>query len=322
MPVLPAPPLKPPRFLFNSHLQTIVPSLFRRITFAATSRERIHTTDGDFLDLDWFMQGAEKLVILSHGLEGDSQRPYMKGMAKNLFSAGFDVLAWNYRGCSGEINKALRSYHSGATDDLEVVIKHVLGKEKYKNMHLAGFSLGGNLTLKYLGEKGKEIYPEIKSAVAISVPCDLLASARKLGTRNNFIYQRRFLKSLRNKVRQKQNLFPEESWLRDNRQLHDFFAFDNFYTAPVHGFANAEEYYKACSSKFFLKNITVPALILNAANDPFLTPDCFPVKEASHSDFLFLEIPEQGGHVGFCVNFGNDEYYSENRALEFIGQTK
>ncbi|RYF85185.1 MAG: alpha/beta fold hydrolase [Chitinophagaceae bacterium] len=317
MPVLPTPDLKPPAFLFNQHLETIVPSLFRKVTAPAYVRERITTPDGDFLDLDWSQVGSVKLVILSHGLEGDSQRPYIRGMARTFAAAGYDVLAWNYRGCSGEINRLVRSYHSGATEDLEVVVHRALQKFPYTAITLIGFSLGGNLTLKYLGEKGKNLRPEIKNAITVSVPCDLLGSAKMLGTLNNFVYQRRFLKSLRQKLKQKQLLHPAEESLKNESRLADFFAFDNFYTAPAHGFAGAEAYYKACSSLYFLGTIQIPTLLINAQNDPFLSQSCFPVKEAEKSEFVFLEMPERGGHVGFCSDFRKDIYYSELRALQF-----
>src|SRR5690349_18377924 len=157
----------PPLFLFSPHLETIFPALLRRVDLKSYTRERITTPDNDFLDLDWLKQDSHKLVILSHGLEGNSTRPYIKGMAKALFEEGYDILAWNFRGCSEEMNKQLRFYHSGATDDLDVVVKHAAEK-KYDEIFLVGFSLGGNLTLKYLGEQASS--SKIKKAVAISVP--------------------------------------------------------------------------------------------------------------------------------------------------------
>src|SRR5687767_2598438 len=134
----------PPRFLFSAHLETIYPALIRRVSLQPFTRERIDTPDSDFLDLDWLQQGSEKLVIISHGLEGNSQRAYIKGMAKVFFSNGYDVLAWNFRGCSEEMNRQLRFYHSGATDDLNVVVNHAIDRKHYKNIYLIGFSLGGN----------------------------------------------------------------------------------------------------------------------------------------------------------------------------------
>ena len=144
-------PYTPPRFLFSPHLETIFPALVRRVTLKPYTRERITTPDNDFLDLDWLQQGSDKLIIISHGLEGNTQRAYVKGMAKAFHNRGYDVLAWNFRGCSDEMNRQLRFYHSGATDDLNTVVNHVADKKSYKNITLLGFSLGGNLTLKFLG---------------------------------------------------------------------------------------------------------------------------------------------------------------------------
>ena len=142
----------PPFFLFSPHLETIYPALLRRVTLTAYKRERINTPDDDFLDLDWLQKDSNSVVIISHGLEGNSTRPYMKGMAKALSDGGFDVCALNLRGCSGEMNRQLRFYHSGATDDLHTVVEHVISTKRYRSIYLVGFSLGGNITLKYLGE--------------------------------------------------------------------------------------------------------------------------------------------------------------------------
>ena len=197
MPVIRDPGYRAPYYLFNGHLQTIVPSLLRKTPLPFYERERITLPDADFLDLDWARTGSRQLVIISHGLEGDTSRPYVKGMAAAMNRLGLDALAWNFRGCSGESNRLLRAYHSGATEDLDQVVRHVQQTRSYEHLALVGFSLGGNLTLKYLGEKGTEIDPRIKSAVAISVPCDLQKSAEQLGRLRNRMYQKRFIRSLR-----------------------------------------------------------------------------------------------------------------------------
>ncbi|MEO5603142.1 MAG: alpha/beta fold hydrolase, partial [Cyclobacteriaceae bacterium] len=194
----------PPFFLFTSHLETIYPALLRRVAIIPYTRERIQTPDDDFLDLDWLMKDSDKVVIISHGLEGNSERPYIKGMAKALHDQGFDVVAWNFRGCSNEMNRQLRFYHSGATDDLETVIQHITRHKNYKKIFLVGFSLGGNLTLKYLGER--PVGALIKKAVVFSVPMDLKSSCEKISTPGNRIYSSRFLKSLKKKVIQKSKI--------------------------------------------------------------------------------------------------------------------
>jgi predicted alpha/beta-fold hydrolase len=318
MPLLPNPDIKTSRLLFHGHLETIIPSLFRKVEGTPYQRERIILADGDFLDLDWSATGKPSLAILSHGLEGDTERPYIKGMAKSLNQAGFDVLAWNYRGCSGEPNQTARAYHSGATDDLEAVLQHVWKTQQYEHMALVGFSLGGNITLKYVGEQSNRLDPRIKSAVGISVPCDLEAGAIHLGKLQNRIYLRRFLKSLRTKLLRKQAALPEHFRHTDYRHLQDFFAFDDFYTGPAHGYKDALTYYRSCSSRQYISGITIPTLLLNALNDPFLPAECYPETEALQNPNLHLEIPARGGHVGFCLDFRKDQYYSEERTVAFL----
>lgn len=305
----------PPFFLFNPHLETIFPAIFRNVTLHPYTRERIETPDDDFLDLDWLQQGYGKVAIISHGLEGNSQRPYIKGMAKALHQMGWDVVAWNFRGCSGEMNRQRRFYHSGATDDLHTVIEHVIQKKKYDSIFLIGFSLGGNVTLKYLGERDAESV--IKKAVVFSVPMDLRTSCEKISLPGNRIYSFRFLKSLKNKVvtkaRQRKDL--DTSALARIKTLMEF---DDCYTAPLHGFKNAVDYYEQCSSIRFVKDIRTPTLIINTSNDPFLSPECFPAALLENHRFVKLQILPRGGHVGFTQFNKNGLYWSEQRALEFL----
>jgi uncharacterized protein len=304
-----------PSLLFNSHLQTIYPSLLRKISVAYL-RERIPTPDHDFLDVDWLTKQSRKLVIISHGLEGNSKRPYVAGMANYFFNNGFDVLAWNYRGCSEEMNQQLRFYHSGATDDLDTIVEHAVQKG-YDHINLLGFSLGGNLTLKYAGEQSEKINSKIKKAVAFSVPLNLHSSCIALSKPSNWIYAQRFLKSLKKKIidKAKQKTEIDISPLSKIKTRIDF---DDHYTAPLHGFENAIDYYKKCSSLYFLNNIKIPTLVVNAANDPFLNQDCFPIKQLKDHEHVRLEIPNQGGHCGFALFNQNGVYWSEQRALAFI----
>jgi uncharacterized protein len=307
----------PPKFYFNSHVETILPAIFRRVKFLPYQRERITTPDDDFLDIDWLKQSADKLVIISHGLEGNSQKPYVRGMAKAFYDNGYDIAAWNYRGCSGEINKQLRFYHSGATDDLNLIVQHAI-KEGYKNIQLVGFSLGGNITLKYVGEMNSNLAGEIKNIVAISVPLNLHSSCIKLTKRENMVYAKRFLRGLKSKVRQKAKLMPDLLSIKGLNKLETLMAFDDAYTAPIHGFKNAVDYYTKCSALFFLKDITTPTLIVNALNDPFLTEDCYPAEELEAHPFVTLETPTYGGHVGFTALNKQKLYWSEKRAVAFI----
>ncbi|MDP4679891.1 MAG: alpha/beta fold hydrolase, partial [Cyclobacteriaceae bacterium] len=196
MPVIEQSSYKKPAILFTRHLETIVPGLFRKIeTPFPYQRERITTPDNDFLDLDWIRRDNDKLIVISHGLEGDSTRPYIKGMVNAFSNANWDTLAWNLRGCSGELNHTHRFYHSGATDDLETVVKHAVAKG-YKTIVLTGFSLGGNVTLKYLGESATQKFEEIKGAVVFSVPLDLAGCSKEIDLPHNILYSRRFLRTL------------------------------------------------------------------------------------------------------------------------------
>jgi len=299
---------KRPYFLFNKHLETIYPALFRRVKLPPLKRERIVTPDDDFLDLDWLTHNNSRLVIISHGLEGNSSRAYIKGMAKVFSDNNYDVLAWNYRGCGDEMNKNLRFYHSGATDDLGFVVDHA--KKKYDSIFLVGFSLGGNITLKYLGESESQ---KVKGAAVFSVPLNLKSSCEKISRPENFIYSKRFLKSLKKKIIDKAKLMPGID-ISDINKTPDLKTFDDRYTAPLHGFKDAVHYYESCSSLYFLKDITVPTLIVNAKNDPFLSEDCYPVID---NPFITFETPEHGGHVGFAAFGQNGLYWSELRALRF-----
>ncbi len=283
----------------------------------AYERERIETPDGDFLDLDWARVGADRVVVISHGLEGSTDRAYVRGMARALNRHAWDALAWNLRGCSGEPNRLLRLYHSGATEDLDAVVQHAL--RHYDHVALVGFSLGGNMTLKYLGERGDAVDARVRRAVAFSVPVDLAASSVRLGAWENGLYMRYFLRSLRRKVRAKASRFPGEIDAAGLRRIRDFRGFDDRYTAPLHGFEDAEDYWRRSSSRPFLSAIRTPTLLVNAADDPFLAPACYPIDIARESERLRLEIPAHGGHVGF-VCFGEDgAFWSERRAAEFLG---
>ncbi|MEM6523734.1 MAG: alpha/beta fold hydrolase [Bacteroidota bacterium] len=309
---------KRPSFYFHPHIETIAPALTRKIKdFSYSERKRINTPDDDFLDLDLVNDGNESVVILSHGLEGNSTRPYIKGMARALSKAGFDVVAWNYRGCSEEINRQLRFYHSGATDDLQLIIDFAI-ESGYQSIHLIGFSLGGNITLKYMGEQGIHVNSYIQSAVAFSVPLDLHTSCIQISKPGNFLYAKRFLKNLKAKVKAKAQVMPDKIDTRPLPKLKALIDFDDCYTAPIHGFKDAVTYYHKCSSIRFVDNIRVPSLIVNALNDPFLSKECYPVSRFNDHDYVTFETPQQGGHVGFTEFKTDGIFWSEKRAVNFI----
>jgi predicted alpha/beta-fold hydrolase len=302
-----------PFFLFSGHLETIYPAILRDVNLTY-ERERITTSDNDFLDLDWVKKQSKKLVIISHGLEGNSTRAYVKGMARALSLKGFDILAWNFRGCGDEMNRQLRFYHSGATDDLDAVVRHGIDRG-YSEIFLIGFSLGGNLTLKYLGER--QAHNPIVKAAVFSTPLDLYTSCLKISKPSNQIYARRFLTSLKQKILCKSALVAGLD-LKGLEQISTILEFDDRYTAPLHGFQDALDYYKKCSSINFLESIGIPTLIVNAQNDPFLSELCYPVTECKCHRYIKFENPRHGGHVGFAQFNKNGLYWSEERALSFF----
>lgn len=307
-----------PLGLRNGHLSTIYPTLFRRVGSQGIEEERLELKDGDFLDLDWSIRGNERLAIIGHGLEGESKAKYIRGMSLALQRRNWDTLAWNCRGCSGEPNRLLRSYHSGVSEDLESVVLHALSHSRYREIALIGFSLGGNIVLKYLGEKGSQTPEEIISAVAFSAPCDLTSSSLRLGDFDNRIYMSRFMEDLKKKVIQKNESFPGHLDLSGLEKIKTFAQFDDRFTAPLNGFKDARDYWERASSKPLLPEIAVPTLLIQAGNDPFLPEPCFPVAEARDHHHLHLEAPTHGGHVGFVAR--GTEYWSEIRCAEFLAE--
>jgi predicted alpha/beta-fold hydrolase len=308
---------KPPFLFKNGFYSTVYSGLIRRVNGLSQQRERIRLPDGDFLDLDWSFahEQSDKLIILLHGLEGDAKRPYMTGTAKLFNANGYDALCVNFRGCSGEENLMFRSYHSGETEDLHEIIQHVLSTKKYSEIYLKGFSLGGNVALKYLGER-QSIPKQIKGAVAVSVPCHLAGSSLELHKFKNVLYHDRFKKHLIQKLKIKQKIFPNRVSSDDIKRIVTLKDFDDVYTSKAHGFKDADDYYEKCSSLQFLHNIDVPTLIINAKNDSFLSPDCYPINLAASNSNLYLEVPDYGGHVGFWDK--RNLFFNEYRSLQFI----
>ena len=306
-----------PLWLPDGHTQSIYPALFRKIPLTHSHSERMELPDGDFLDVDWHMRSEalheKPLLIVSHGLEGSSRRHYVTGLIRAMPEV--NALAWNYRSCSGDPNRNLRFYHSGATDDLDFVIQQAVARG-VKDIYLAGFSLGGNLSLKWLGENAKKASQFVRKAVAFSVPLHLSSSSQQLTRWENRLYTHRFLQTLLEKVTEKSARYPMDitpSMLTSIRSLYDF---DNVITGPLHGFKDAEEYYERNSSLYFLANIQVPTLIVNAKNDPFLSQECLP--EQIDSDFVQIELPDSGGHCGFYPRNYRGQTWAEQRAAAWF----
>jgi predicted alpha/beta-fold hydrolase len=306
---------EPPVWLVGGHLQTIWPSFFRKVLLNHVPRTGWLTTpDADELAYDHYsVSGAKGLAVLCHGLEGHARRPYMLGMAAALLEAGYDVLAWSYRGCGERLNKQPIFYHSGATYDLETVVAFAQELSPLP-IYLVGFSLGGNLVMRWLGEQGQRLPAAVRAAVAISVPLDLAAGSDYLTRPAAKAYTLNFLKSLKAKVAAKAERFPEHFQLDLLPKTKNLRQFDEYFTAPLHGYQDANDYYDRASSLFVLEQITVPTLLLQAANDPFLPPSCYPQGPYPQ---LKLEITPAGGHVGFTVK-GQVQSHAEQRVVRFL----
>lgn len=307
-------PFLPPLTLRNGHVQTIVHGLFRRITEVPFRRNVWTTTDGDFLHLDLLEGGFPRIAVLSHGLEGSTRSPYIRGIAKALFAAGWDVLAWNNRGCGGMPNRRFEAYHSGYTEDLEALTREV--SARYPTVALIGFSMGGNVTLKYVATAGESLPPQVKTAVAISVPVDLGASSAQLETSENRLYLVRFMRSLKKSMKARAALHPGKVDLDLLERVNDFYTFDDRFTAPMFGFASADDYYRRSSSLPLLHRISRPVLILNALDDPFLPDACYPFDLAQASPHIHLDAPAYGGHCAFLQR--KPITWSEERTLAWL----
>lgn len=354
MPVFESSTFKPPFFLRNGHIQTIVPVLFRKKVPVLQERFRISTPDGDFLDVDLTVasraqdEGKEsaiydsrhiaipprpaprtpdpafrpgeanpRLLIISHGLEGNSRRNYVRGAVRVAAGYGIDSLAWNFRCCSGECNLMPALYHSGETGDLGCVVAKAM-EWGYRKIVLVGFSMGGNQILNFLGREAAQVPSAIKGAVTFSVPCDVTGAACKLETLGCRPYLKYFLHTLKEKVRVKHRQYPALYPVRGLEHMRTFTQFDEQYTAPVFGFASARDYWAKSSSRPYLLRIDVPTFLVNARNDPFLPESCYPYEEAEQSGMLYLETPQSGGHVGFAEDLQCRVTWAEKRLAAFL----
>jgi predicted alpha/beta-fold hydrolase len=307
----------PPRYLTSAHLQTIIPTLFRTVRCSAVQTLTLTTQDSDVLLYRLYQQGSARLAIISHGLEGSFDSSYVCGMVQALLHAGFDVLTWNMRGCGDSPNRLVTWYHSGKSDDLKSIVSQALTLP-YTEISLVGFSIGGNITLKYLGEEGSNLPPSLSQAVVVSVPMDLQGSADALARRSNSIYMQYLLRPLRRRIRAKSELFPDLFDSKGLSRITTFHEFDRRFTAPFHGFSSVAEYWSSSSSTNYLSTLSIPTLAISALDDPFLSPSCFPHSIAEHHPMLLLETPRHGGHVGFLDSLSLDTTWLERRAVEFL----
>lgn len=255
--------------------------------------------------------------MITHGLEGSSNSSYVRGMAAHLLAADWDVLTWNMRGCGGTPNRLVPWYHSGQSGDLRAVVNEALSRH-HGPIALVGFSVGGNITLKYLGEEGASLPPQIKQAVAVSVPMDLRGSAESLSRPRNRLYMEYLLRPLRVRMREKSSRFPGVFDVTALSSIRTFREFDERFTAPFHGFSSVDEYWERSSSLAYLHGISIPTLAISALDDPFLSASCFPIEIAGTHPHLLLETPPHGGHVGFLDSLSLRTTWLEKRIVTFL----
>jgi predicted alpha/beta-fold hydrolase len=317
-------PYRPAVWLPSPHGQTIGGRVFRRAAPMSFRRERIETPDGDFLDLD-FPESALRsgpVVLLLHGLEGSARRGYAIETYRELDARGVRAVGLNFRSCSGETNRTARFYHSGETSDMALVA--ALLRSRYPDEHIGaiGFSLGGNALLKFLGESATAGERPFDAAVAISVPYDLGAGARALdNTRMGRFYTRIFVKSLLAKAEAKRDMLDGICDLDQIRAARSFYDFDNAATAPLHGFADADDYYARSSARGYVAHIRVPTLLLHSADDPFLPVSAIPVDVIRANPWLSLTLTNAGGHVGFIEGTPwRPRFWAEAEGARFLAE--
>ena len=314
---------RPPWWLPGGHLQTIYARSLARIYSVSYRRERWQTPDEDFIDLDWLDSPANNsnLVVLFHGLEGWSQSHYATSLMAAITRQGWCGVVPHFRGCSAEANCLPRSYHAGDSQELDWILRRLKEQHPQRRIYVVAISLGGNMLLKWLGEQAQAALDIVGRAVAVSAPLDLHAAGRQLDLGfNRFLYTRHFLQSLRPKVLAKIAAHGLAIEPRAVRACSTFRAIDDLYTAPLHGFKNADDYWQSTSSKPWLKAIRVPTLVINARNDPFLPESALPSREEV-SDAVTLEFPRDGGHVGFVTGkFPGELDWLPRRAINFFSR--
>jgi len=309
---------QPPWWYRGRHLQTIWGPLFRRLRRPPLRRERWPTPDGDFLDLDW-LEGDSPLVVILHGLEGSSGSHYARGLLLEAAAVGWRAVVFHFRSCSGELNRGPRLYHAGETSDLDWVIGKLIEREPTTPLGLVGVSLGGNVALKWLGERGEGAPAQVRAAATISTPFDLTACALSLDRGlNRPLYTARFLRSMRAKVRAKRRLYDGLVNVPAALRARTFAVYDRLATAPINGFADERDYWARASSGPYLARIRRPCLLINAANDPFVPAVTLPTAVVAGSPWLEAAFLPEGGHVGFLEGPWGRRSWAERHALAFL----
>ena len=310
-------------WLPGAHAQTLWGKLARREPEQPTAVERWITPDGDFLDIHRLAGTSNKArLLILHGLEGTIRSQYAQKLLGEARKRGWSVDMLIFRSCSPEMNLTRRFYHSGETSDLGFVIDRIVEENPHQSLVLAGVSLGGNVLLKYLGERGVAVAAQIKAAAAVSVPFDLARASNHINRGFARIYQRHFIKSLKQKALKKLERFPDLIATDRVTRIGTMYEFDDAVTAPIHGFRDADDYYSSSSSLAWIDQISIPTLLLSATDDPFLPKAVLDDVRAvaRRNPRLHLEFPAHGGHVGFIGggNPFNPRYYAEQRACDFL----
>lgn len=314
------PAFKPAWWLPSPHLQTLWPVFFRRRKPPEMSRERFELSDGDFVDLCWSRKADRPVVLVLHGLEGSVHSHYAGNLMRTLEQAGFRPVFMHFRGCSGEPNRLARSYHSGDTGDLVEVVAHVNHLTGGAVRSAVGFSLGGNVLLKWLGQTGGE--NPLQTAVAVSVPFRLADAANRLGQGLSRLYESHLMGKLKQAYLEKFRRI--ESPLEVNiAGMKNFWEFDDQVTAPLHGFRGVDHYYADSSCRQYLSGVRVPTRIIHASDDPFMFADTVP-DESELSEHVELLLARNGGHVGFVSGSlpWKAEYWYERKIVEFLRITR
>ncbi len=318
-------PFRPAPGLSNPHLQSIAGKVLRPGVDVLLRRERLELPDGDFVDLDFAgveeRGGRRPQVLVLHGLEGTADRPYMRTTYAALLDSGLSPVGLNFRGCSGEPNRTPRAYHSGDTADVRFVAERL--RDRFGGpCGIVGYSLGGNVTLKLLGEMGEAASGLVGAAVAVSVPFDLDAGCRRIGEGlMGRVYTAYFMRSLLRKVRGKADVLDGHVDVAAVLAARDLRAFDEAMTAPVHGFADAADYYTRSSSQRFINGIRVPTLVIHAEDDPFLPPERIPRAAMEANPAVTPLITRHGGHVGFIAgSILRPRFWAEEMLAAFLAE--
>ncbi|MDD9981000.1 MAG: hydrolase [Gammaproteobacteria bacterium] len=309
---------RPAWWLAGPHLQTVWPALVRRTRPVSLTRERLELPDGDFVDIDWTGESGPIVVIL-HGLQGSSRSPHVQGLLGALVRRGWRGAVMHFRGCSGEPNRLPRTYHSGETGDVGYLLGRLRERHPSTPVAAVGYSLGGNVLLKWLAERGPDA--ELSAAVAVSVPFRLDRAAERLERGFSRAYKRHFIADLHRTVLAKFRQRPGPLDLDAVRREWSFRGFDNHVTAPLHGFRDAGHYYAAASCRQYLRGVTRPTLIVHALDDPFMTRDAVPRREEL-APSIRLELSATGGHVGFVEGRApwSARYWLEDRIVRFLSE--